>query len=156
MLEESKELRTFDEFTAAVIGTSMASEDVEVLISWQHTNISTDGMLNDRHPRGIGTCPRILGYFVREKKLFSLETALHKMTGLAADHMGIQGRGVLRPGAHADLVLFDPESVKDRATLTEPHLTSEGIERVWVNGVQVYAEGKTTGNLPGMAVRRGE
>lgn len=156
LLEESQELRTFDEFAAAVIGTSMATEDVEALISWPHANVSTDGMLNDRHPRGIGTYPRILGHFVRERKLFSLETAVHKMTGLPAEHMGIRSRGVLRSGAYADLVLFDPETVKDRATLAEPELTSEGIERVWVNGIEVYVEGMTTGNLPGMVVRRGD
>jgi N-acyl-D-amino-acid deacylase len=156
LLEESQELRTFDEFAAGVIGTSMAVEDVEALIAWPHSNASTDGMLNDRHPRGIGTYPRILGHYVRERKLFSLETAVHKMTGLAAEHMGIKDRGVLQPGAHADLVLFDPDTVKDRATLTEPHLISEGIERVWVNGVEVFAEGKTTGKLPGKVIRRGD
>jgi N-acyl-D-amino-acid deacylase len=156
LLEESKEFRTFNEFAAVVIGTSMATEDVEALLSWQHSNVSTDGMLNDRHPRGIGTYPRILGHFVREKKVLSLETAVHKMTGLAAEHVGIQGRGSLQPGAFADLVLFDSDRVIDRATLDEPHLTSVGIERVWVNGVEVYADGKTTGNLPGMVVRRGD
>lgn len=156
LLEESKEFRTFNEFAAVVIGTSMATEDVEALLSWQHSNVSTDGMLNDRHPRGIGTYPRILGRYVREKKVLSLETAVHKMTGLAAEHVGIQGRGLMQPGAFADLVLFDPEKAIDRATITEPHLTSVGIERVWVNGVEVYAEGKTTGNLPGMVVRRGD
>lgn len=156
LLEESKEFRTFNEFAAVVIGTSMATEDVEALLSWQHSNVSTDGMLNDRHPRGIGTYPRILGNFVRERKLYSLETAVHKMTGLAAEHVGIQGRGLLQPGAFADLVLFDPETVEDRATIAEPLLTSVGIERVWVNGVEVYAEGKTTDNLPGMVVRRGD
>ena len=155
LLEESKEFRTFNEFAAVVIGTSMATEDVEALLSWQHSNVSTDGMLNDRHPRGIGTYPRVLGRYVRENNILSLESAVHKMTGLAAEHVGIQGRGVLQPGAFADLVLFDPATVIDRSTIGEPHLTSAGIERVWVNGVEVYAEGKTTGNLPGMAVRRG-
>ena len=92
--------------------------------------------------------------YVRERKIMSLEEAVHRMTQLAAAHMGIRDRGSLTPGKFADLVLFDPATVKDRATPQEPHLTSVGIERVWVNGVEVFADGKTTGAKPGKTIKR--
>ncbi len=137
-----------------VIGTSMAEADVERLLAWPHANVSTDGALVDRHPRATGTYPRILGRYVRERRLLSLEEAVHKMTALAAAHMGLTDRGVLRPGAAADLVLFDPATVIDRATPEEPELLSEGVVTVWVNGVVVYDAGAATGGRPGWLVRR--
>jgi N-acyl-D-amino-acid deacylase len=83
-----------------------------------------------------------------------LEEAVRRMTSLAAEHMGIKDRGRITPGVFADLVLFDPATVIDRATPQEPHLTSVGIERVWVNGAEVFAEGKTTGAKPGRVIIR--
>jgi N-acyl-D-amino-acid deacylase len=76
------------------------------------------------------------------------------MTGLAAQHLGISDRGVIRPNAYADLVLFDPHRVMDRATPENPNAVSEGIVRVWVNGVAVYEKGATTGEYPGRVIRR--
>jgi N-acyl-D-amino-acid deacylase len=76
------------------------------------------------------------------------------MTSLAAEHMGIRDRGHITPGMYADLVLFDPATVIDRATPQEPHLTSVGIERVWVNGSEVFADNKTTAARPGMVIKR--
>jgi N-acyl-D-amino-acid deacylase len=84
----------------------------------------------------------------------SLQEAVHRMTSLAAEHMGIKDRGRITPGMFADLVLFDPATVIDRATPQEPHLTSVGIERVWVNGAEVFADGKTTTARPGKVIRR--
>ena len=83
-----------------------------------------------------------------------LPTAIHKSSGLAAKHMGIEDRGVIRPGAYADLVLFDPGAVIDRATPAEPHALSDGIARVWVNGESVFEDGRTTGLRPGRVIRR--
>ena len=140
--------------TQSVIGTSMVESDVEKIMQWPHTNLSTDGALNGPHPRGFGAFPRYLGVYVRERKILSLEEAVRRMTSLAAAHMGIRDRGRIVPGMYADLVLFDPATVLDRATPQEPHLTSVGISRVWVNGTEVFADSKTTGARPGMIIKR--
>lgn len=138
----------------SVIATSMVQEDLDRLLAWPHTNLCTDGELDGRHPRGFGSFPRVLGRDVRERGVLTLETAVHKMTALAADHMGFGERGRLVPGAFADLVLFDPATVIDRATTSEPHAVATGIERVWVNGRVVFDAGKTTGERPGRVLRR--
>jgi N-acyl-D-amino-acid deacylase len=140
--------------TESVIGTSMVEPDVERILKWPHSNLSTDGSLDGPHPRGFGAFPRFLGVYVRERKIMPLEEAVHRMTALAAEHVGIKDRGRLTPGMYADLVLFDPATVIDRATPREPHLTSVGIERVWVNGAEVYAGGKTTRARPGRVIKR--
>lgn len=138
----------------SVIATSMVQEDLDRLLAWPHTNLCTDGELDGRHPRGFGSFPRVLGRDVRERGVLGLETAVHKMTALAADHVGLRERGRLVPGAFADLVLFDPATVIDRATTSEPHAVATGIERVWVNGRLVWAAGATTGERPGRVLRR--
>lgn len=138
----------------SVIGTSMVEPDVELIMKWPYTNLSTDGSLDGPHPRGYGAFPRFLGRYVRERKIMPLEEAVHRMTSLAAEHMGIKDRGRITPGTFADLVLFDPATVIDRATPQEPHLTSVGVARVWVNGAEVFAEGKTTSARPGKVIRR--
>jgi N-acyl-D-amino-acid deacylase len=137
-----------------VIGTSMVEPDVELIMKWPYTNLSTDGSLDGPHPRGYGAFPRFLGRYVRERKVMPLEEAVHRMTSLAAEHMGIKDRGRITPGMFADLVLFDPATVIDRATPAEPHLVSVGIARVWVNGAEVFADGKTTTARPGKVIRR--
>ncbi len=138
----------------SVVATSMTEADVADLLAWDHTNVSSDGELDGAHPRGFGTFPRVLGRLVREQHRLSLETAIRKMTGLSAEHMGIARRGVIRPGAYADLVLFDPATVIDRATPEDPHALSEGIQRVWVNGQVVFGEGRPTGAHPGRVIHR--
>ena len=138
----------------AIIGTSMTEEDIGKLMSWPETNICTDGGLADMHPRGIGSFPRVLGRYVREQQLVSLETAIHKMSGLSAEHMGFTDRGFIRQGAVADLVLFNPDTVIDRATPEDPDLLSEGITSVWVAGELVYKDGATTKARPGKVIRR--
>jgi N-acyl-D-amino-acid deacylase len=132
----------------------MVEPDVELIMKWPYTNLSTDGSLDGPHPRGYGAFPRFLGRYVRERKVMPLEEAVHRMSSLAADHMGIKDRGRIAPGMFADLVLFDPATVIDRATPQEPHLTSVGISRVWVNGAEVFADGKTTSARPGKVIRR--
>ena len=137
-----------------IIATSMVEGDLEQLLAWPQTNLCTDGQLDGRHPRGYGSYPRVLGRYVRERKVLTLEAAIRKMTALAADHVGLRDRGRLVPGAFADLVQFDPATVADRATTDEPHTLSTGIERVWVNGAVVYEAGSTTGARPGSVLRR--
>jgi N-acyl-D-amino-acid deacylase len=91
---------------------------------------------------------------VREQNLMPLETAIYKMTGLSASHMGFTDRGQIRQGAVADLVLFDPDTVIDRATPLEPDAISEGITSVWVSGELVFTDGAATENRPGKVIRR--
>lgn len=131
----------------------MIESDLERLLTWPHTNLCTDGELDGRHPRGFGAFPRVLGSYVRERKVLSLEEAIRKMTSLAADHVGLVDRGRLVPGAYADLVLFDPAIVIDRATTSDPQALATGIERVWVNGQIVYAKGAPSGLKPGRVLR---
>jgi N-acyl-D-amino-acid deacylase len=138
----------------AIIGTSMRDEDIQQLLLWPHTNVCTDGAFDDLHPRARGAFTRVLGRYVREKKLLSLEAAVHKMTGLAASNMGFPDRGVIRAGARADLVLFDPDTVIDRATPENPDRLSEGVRTVWVAGIPVYTNGQATGARPGSVFRR--
>jgi N-acyl-D-amino-acid deacylase len=137
-----------------IIGTSMLDSDIRRLLLWPHSNLCTDGGLVYLHPRARGSFPRVLGRYVREQGLLSLEEAVHKMTALAARHMGLGDRGRIAPGMAADLVLFDPDTVVDRATPEEPELLSSGILQVWVNGVAVYAAGRATGARPGRVLRR--
>ncbi|MGI9260925.1 MAG: amidohydrolase family protein, partial [Woeseiaceae bacterium] len=138
----------------AIIGTSMVEADIHKLLTWPHANICTDGGLQDRHPRGAGSYPRVFGRYVREQNVMSLESAVHKSTGMAAEHMGITDRGLIQPGMLADLVIFDPDTVIDHATPLEPRLLSDGISSVWVNGELVFQDGATTDARPGRVVRR--
>jgi N-acyl-D-amino-acid deacylase len=109
------------------------------------------------HPRVFGSAPRILGPMVRDRKLFSLETAVQKMTSIPAQRFGLVDRGELREGAFADLVLFDPHSVADRATYADPHQLSVGIQHVFVGGEEIFREGQAVENSgpewPGRALR---
>ena len=106
------------------------------------------------HPRSFGTFSRILGVYVRQRELLRLEDAVRKMTSLNAAKLGIRDRGLLRAGAYADLTLFDPERVTDKATYTQPFQYSEGVEYLLVNGQIVLEKGKHTGARPGTALRR--
>jgi N-acyl-D-amino-acid deacylase len=105
------------------------------------------------HPRAYGTYPRILGRFVREQRILTLEDAVRKMTGAVADRLSIRDRGELREGMYADVMLFDPNTIIDRATYEKPHQLSEGVKYVIVNGVAVVSDGKVTGAKPGKIVR---
>lgn len=105
------------------------------------------------HPRGFGTFPRILGRYVRQDSVIGLEFAIRKMTSLAAQRVGLADRGLLKPGMYADITVFDPSTIIDRATFEEPSQTSTGVSYVIVNGVPVIDAGRLTGALPGKALR---
>lgn len=139
--------------TEGIMGKSMLEADIANFLSWPHTNICSDGDPVS-HPRGHGAFPRVLAKYVREQKLLSLETAIHKMTALSAEHTGIKERGLVTNGFYADLVLFDPATIKDNATADNPTALSSGIFAVWVNGQLVFENGKATGNLPGVLLKR--
>lgn len=138
----------------SIIGTSMVQGDIYKLLSWPWTNVCTDGGIVDRHPRGSGSFPRVLGRFVRDDKLMPLEEAVRKMTSLPARNMGFEDRGLLRAGMVADMVLFDPDTVIDHATPTEPGARSTGITTVWVAGEAVYRNGVVTAARPGKVIPR--
>jgi N-acyl-D-amino-acid deacylase len=155
LIREAEAMRARgEEDVESVIGTSMDEADIEKLMQWAHMSISTDGGLDGSHPRGFGTYPRVLGRYVRERKALGLPEAIRKMTSLPAKQMGFSNRGRIAPGFKADLVMFDPATVLDNATPIDPHAVSTGIDQVFVNGVLVFSDGKTTGRYPGQALKR--
>jgi N-acyl-D-amino-acid deacylase len=138
---------------ASIVCHSMKDEDIRAFYRQPWVMVSSDGGIGSRHPRGAGTFPRVLGRFVREQHWLALPEAVRKMTSLPAWRLGLKDRGLIRPGYKADIVLFDRNRVIDRSTFQQPQLTSEGISRVFVNGVEVWREGAATGNRPGRALR---
>ena len=144
-----------EDCSGSIVATSMDEKDITKLMQWSSTNICSDGSSSGRHPRGFGAFTRILKHYVREENALTLEQAIHKMTSLSAKNIGLLRRGLIEPGYYADLVLFDPKTVGDESTIQDPQKPSIGIEHVWVNGVEVYTKGKTTGALPGRVIRRG-
>ena len=142
------------------INFTMSEDNVQMQIKWPWVVIGTDagGFDPDSaksvvHPRAYGTYPRILGRYVREQKLFTLEEAVRKMTGAVATRLGLRDRGLLREGMFADVVVFDDKTIIDVATPEKPHQLSRGVEHVFVNGVQVVRDGRHTGATPGRVLR---
>ena len=133
---------------AGAIYFQMDEDDVQSIMAHRLSMIGSDGLPHDSypHPRLWGTFPRVLGHYARDLGLFSLETAVRKMTGHTAEVFGMTDRGMIRAGAYADLVLFDPATVKDASTYDAPTKVSEGIVETWVNGrsAYVYGQGATT------------
>ena len=141
---------------AGAIYFSMDEADVERILAYPETMIGSDGLPHDvfPHPRLWGAFPRVLGHYARRRGLFSLETAIHKMSGLPAARFGLADRGIIAPGAAADLVLFDPERIHDTATFAQPKQPAAGIDTVFVNGVAVWRDGQSTGARPGAVLKR--
>lgn len=139
----------------------MMSEDnvrLQLRQSWMKFGTDAEGFDPEHatglaHPRAYGTFPRILGKYVRDEKVIPLEDAIRKMTSAVADRLSIRDRGLLREGLCADVVIFDPATIADRATFEEPHQLSVGIKAVFVNGIKVVNEGRHTGAKPGEIVR---
>lgn len=141
---------------AGAIYFLMDQNDVDRIFQFPLTMVGSDGLPFDPHPhpRQWGTFTRVLRRMVRECGLLSLEAAVHRMTGLAAEQYGLHQRGRLQAGAYADLVVFDPQTVSDAATFEQPIQTSRGIAQVWVNGVQVWDGAQACGPTPGRVLRR--
>jgi N-acyl-D-amino-acid deacylase len=139
----------------------MSEENVELQLRQPWIKFGTDAGASDpadthgseTHPRSYGTFPRILGHYVRERRVMPLEDAIRKMTSAVAERLSLRERGLLREGMYADLVVFDPKTVIDRATYERSHQLSTGIRDVLVNGVPVLREGKHTGAKPGRTLR---
>ncbi|HAS60403.1 MAG TPA: aminoacylase [Algoriphagus sp.] len=138
---------------------AMDEADVERIMKHPMTMIGSDGRLSQPgdghpHPRAYGTFPRILGYYVREKNILDLPTAIHKMTGLSAQRLGIQDRGIIKKGNFADLTIFDPEKIIDRSTFTDPHQYPTGVQFVLVNGQLIVDQGEFQDIRPGKILRK--
>lgn len=140
----------------------MSEENMRQMLTQPYVSIGSDGAslattkeFTDQgtHPRAYGTFARVLGKYCREEKLLSLEEAIRKMTSLPASNLGLKKRGMLKVGNFADVVVFDPATINDKATFEEPHQYAEGVRHVWVNGVQVLLDGEHTGAKPGRCVR---
>jgi N-acyl-D-amino-acid deacylase len=136
-----------------IIGQSMIESDMKAFYQRPWVMVASDGGIGSRHPRGAGTFPRVLGLYVREKHWLTLPDAIRKMTSLPAKRLNWKDRGVLREGAFADLVLFNPETVIDRSTFSNPFTLPSGIEKVFVNGTLVWNSGKASGARPGRALK---
>ncbi len=134
----------------------MDEADVQRILSFEASMVGSDGIaLGERpHPRLWGTFPRVLGRYCRELGLFPLETAVWKMSGLTAQRFGLADRGRVAEGLAADLVLFDPATVADRASYDEPQRPAAGIAAVWVNGALAWRDGQSTGARCGQVLRR--
>ena len=139
---------------AGLAGQAMDESDLEDFLRSPRVMIASDGGIRIAHPRGAGTFPRVLARYVRERGVISLESAIHKMTGMPARRLGLPDRGRIAAGAKADLVMFDAATIADRATALAPHLAPLGIAHVLVNGVAVVRDGKPTAARPGRALRR--
>ncbi len=137
---------------ASIIGKSMIDRDIQAFYQQPWVMVSSDGGIGSQHPRGAGTFPRVLGLYVREKHWITLPEAIHKMTGLPAQRLGWKDRGAIREGAVADLVLFNPVTVIDRATFAKPFEIATGIEKVFVSGTLVWDGTKATGSKPGRVI----
>ncbi len=142
---------------------SMGEEDIQRIMKGRYTMVGCDGSAiplegplsyGKPHPRYFGTFPRILGHYVREKKIMPLEKAIRKMTSFPTQTLGLNDRGLIKENLWADIVIFDQEKILDKATFTNPHQLSIGIEYVLVNGEIVVDKGKHLKNLPGKILRK--
>ena len=139
-------------YPAGAIYFQMGDDDLNRILKFEGSMVGSDGIPGDRHPhpRLWGTFPRVLGKYSREMKLFPLEEAVYKMTGKSASVFGLEKRGTIDVGNYADLVIFNPETVMDKASYQSPKLHADGIENVFVNGQMVWQNDSSTENRPGM------
>jgi len=156
-------LRIFEGSNSSPIAIyfNLLESDMELALKQPWTSVGSDsgavvGAAREQgaHPRAYGTFPRVLGHYVRDEKLFTLEEAVRKMTSLAASRVGFTDRGKVAVGMKADVIVFDPKTIRDVSTYEDPHHFSEGISNVIVNGRAVLRDGKMTGSLPGRVLRR--
>lgn len=161
-IETAANLLVAEEQRIGTVYFMMSEENLALQLRQPWIKISTDAggvdptwaeALGPTHPRSYGTYTRVLGKYVREDGVLTLEEAVRKMSSSVASRLGIQDRGVLRPGAYADVVIFDPETVADHATFERSHELSTGVRDVWINGTRVLKDGRHTGAKPGAIVR---
>lgn len=136
-----------------VIGYSMNEEDLRWFIAHPRIMFSSDGALHGAHPRGAGSFPRVLGKYVREDQVLPLEVAIHKMTMLPAEQLGLKDRGRIAKGYIADLTVFDPATIIDQSTIQHPDTPPKGVPDVMVSGVWVVKDGQVTSAHPGRVIR---
>jgi N-acyl-D-aspartate/D-glutamate deacylase len=144
---------------ASIVSFNMSEEDIRHIMTKPYTMTSSDGGLvpmgaGQPHPRNYGAFARRLNVYVRERGVTTIEAAIRSMTSLPASVFNLRDRGVIRPGAIADVVVFDLAAIRDRATYTEPHQLAEGMSLVLVNGVPVVKDGAFTTALPGKVLSR--
>jgi N-acyl-D-amino-acid deacylase len=164
LLDELFDLLIEEQGSVSTVYAHHTEEDMNLALRQPWCSIGSDGSAyatsgrlrrGNPHPRNFGTFPRVLGVYVRETKLLRLEEAVRKMTSLNANRLGLGDRGLLRVGQFADLTLFDPQTIADRATYDDPFQYPVGIEYVIVNGQVVIDQGEHTGAKPGKALRKG-
>jgi N-acyl-D-amino-acid deacylase len=160
--ETVKQLLLEEQGNVGMVLFMMSEDDVKHVLGYKYAIVGSDASAlspqgvtgrGKPHPRAYGTWPRVLGKYVREEKVTTLEDAVRKMTGLAAEVMGLKDRGTLKPGMKADIVVFNPETVIDKATFQEPHAFPVGIDWVIVNGVPVVEENVQNDKMPGKVLR---
>lgn len=137
---------------------SMDEPDIERFLRYPFTMLNTDGdlaMTQDKHyhPRTYGSFPRVLGTYVRERGVLTLEQAIHKMTGQSAQRLGLEKRGVIKQSNYADIVLFDAQTITDHSTYLKPHQYSTGVEYLLINGQPVLEDGQLNAALPGKVLK---
>ena len=139
-----------EDFAVGIISFMIGEEDIRTILRAPWRAMGTDGLLGGKpHPRAYGSCPRILGHYVRELGLLTLEESIRKMTSLPAEILHLSDRGVIQTGKAADLVILDPQTIRDRSSYEDPRQYPEGIPYVFVNGRTVIASGRPTGECPG-------
>ena len=143
---------------ASAVYHAINSDDVDLIMQHPMTSIASDGPMTvfgvgSPHPRTYGTFARVLGSYVRERNILSLEEAVRKMTSLPAQILSIKQRGLIKEGYYADITVFDSKTIIDNATFEDPHQYAEGIHSVIVNGVIVVEQGVHNGNKPGKVLR---
>src|SRR3954468_19767243 len=134
---------------AGVVCTSMVDEDIRAFYQQPWVMVGSDGGINARHPRGAGTFPKVLGRYVREQHWIALPDAIRKMTSAPADRLKLTDRGRIAAGAVADIVVFNPETVTDRSTFSDPMTLPSGVEKVFVGGALVWDGAKPAGGRAG-------
>jgi N-acyl-D-amino-acid deacylase len=145
-----------EEASISIVLFYLSEEDVKTVMRHQAVMVCTDGLLGGKpHPRVYGAFPRVLGRYVREEKTISLQDAVRKMTSLPAQTFGLNERGLLREGMYADITIFDPRTIIDVGTYTNPRQFPVGIEYVIVNGRLVLENSKQLDVLPGTVLKRG-
>lgn len=164
LLDELFDFLIEEQGSVSTVYAHHTEEDMNLAMTQSWCSIGSDGSAyaiegplrrGNPHPRNFGTFPRVLGVYARDRGLLSLEQAVQKMTSMNAAKIGLHRRGLLAPGFFADVTLFDPQQVIDRATYTDPFQYNDGIAYVIVNGTVVLDDGKHTGAHPGRAIRRG-